>query len=104
MTIQWRVLELDRKLSDGGVFAVHWQVIAARGEIGDSLMARTYGAISVTPDPESPDFIAYDDLTQDDCLEWVWDQIDKEATELRVTTELEALENPVSGSGTPWSS
>ena len=106
MTITWKVLELDRTLADGGVFAVHWDATAvsdtATDADGDPLTARTYSAISVTADPDAPDFIAYADLTENDCLGWVWAQVSKDETEARLTAELEALENPTTGDGVPW--
>ena len=106
MTITWKVLELDRTLADGGVFAVHWDATAvsdtATNADGDSLRVRTYDVCAVTADPDAPDFIAYEDLTEGDCLGWVWDQVGKDDTEARLTAELEALENPTTGDGVPW--
>ena len=111
MTITWSVVTLDRELSDGGVFLVHWDVIALSdtevvSSIGDPdvnpLSVRRYGAVGVTADPSSPDFIAYEDLTEADCLGWVWQQVDKDEIEQQVTAELEALEDPTTGEGTPW--
>ena len=56
----------------------------------------------MTADPDAPDFIPYEDLTEGDCLGWVWDQVSKDDTEARLTAELEALENPTTGDGVPW--
>ena len=106
MTITWKILQLDRTLTDGGVFAVHWDVTAisdtATDSDGDPLTARIFSAISVTADPDAPDFIPYEDLTENDCLGWVWDQVGKDDTETRLTAKLEALENPTTGDGVPW--
>jgi len=106
MTIKWKILQLDRTLADGGVFSVYWDVTAisdtATDAGGDSLTARIFNAISVTADPDAPDFIAYADLTENDCLGWVWQQVSKDDTEARLTAELEALENPTTGDGVPW--
>lgn len=98
MTITWQILLLERELSDGGVYQVHWDC-SARAE---GLSARRYGAIAVIADPESPDFIAYDDLTENDCLGWVWAQVSKDDTEAGVAAELEAIKNPTTGTGVPW--
>lgn len=101
MTITWTVVQLERKLSDGGVFAVHWQATAA-SDASPVFTTRTYGSTSVSADPVSPDFVPYKDLTENDCLDWVWEQVNKDETETRLGVELQALENPTTGDGVPW--
>jgi hypothetical protein len=101
MTITWAIVQLERKLSDGGVFAVHWQATATSDD-SPAFTTRNYGSIGVTADPDDADFIAYDDLTENDCLGWVWAQVSKDDTEARLTADLQALENPTTGDGVPW--
>lgn len=108
MTITWRILELDRTLTDGGVFQIHWDLTAVSDTVPDNgpdvtpLSAREFGMIRVTADPESPTFIPYEDLTENDCLGWLWAGLNKQQAEQRVAAELEALENPITGDGVPW--
>jgi len=36
-------------------------------------------------------------------LGWVWESIDKEATEASLAAQIALLKNPVKATGTPWS-
>jgi len=55
-----------------------------------------YGTVSfLPPQPNDPNFIPYNELTQDQVLEWVWASgVDKDATEAAVTQRLEETLNP----------
>jgi hypothetical protein len=35
-------------------------------------------------------------------LAWVWESVDKEATEAAVLAQIEAQKNPVTETGIPW--
>lgn len=48
-------------------------------------------------------FTAYQDLTQDQVLQWVFDNIDKDAIEAKVTAGIEAQKQPAEVRlGMPW--
>lgn len=99
MTITWTISQLDRSLPDGAVYTAHWQVAAVDGNYS----ASAYSTASFTPDPASPDFVPYADLTEADVLGWVWSSgVDKDATEATLATQIEAQKNPVSATGLPW--
>ena len=57
---------------------------------------------TVTYDSSSPDFIPYDELTQDDVLNWVWTQVDKNQVEARLAQDIYDQEHPQTASGLPW--
>ena len=95
MQITWTISQLDRRTSDGFVTTAHWRCTAVDGDFSASIYA-TCGwseGQPVTP---------YASLTQETVLGWVWDSIDKDATEAAVTAQIEAQKNPVQASGTPW--
>ena len=94
MTTVWTVSQLDRNAADGFVTTAHWQCTATDGEYSASVYASCGfdGELSV----------AYDSLTEEAVLAWVWESVDKEATEAAVLAQIEAQKNPVSASGTPW--
>lgn len=111
MAITWSIVTLDSEVSDGGVFLVHWDATVtsdteAVSSVGDPdarpLSVRRYGAVGVIADPSSADFIPYEDLTEADCLGWVWQQVDKNQIEQNITAELEELESPTQQTGVPW--
>jgi hypothetical protein len=94
MTTVWTVSQLDRNTADGFVHTCHWQCTATDGDYSASVYASCGfdGELSV----------AYDSLTEEAVLAWVWESVDKEATEAAVLAQIEAQKNPVSASGTPW--
>ena len=97
-TFNWTISTLERELSDGGVIVAHWRCTASDGDYS----ASSYGTAGFTPDPESEDFVAYDDLTEADVLAWVWESVDKDATEEALAAKIEADKNPVTAAGVPW--
>ena len=97
-TMNWTISTLERELSDGGVIVAHWRCTASDGDYS----ASSYGTAGFTPDPESEDFVAYDDLTEADVLAWVWESVDKDATEAALQAKIDADKNPVTAAGVPW--
>ena len=95
---KWSIGTLERKLDDGFVFTAHWRAVASDGDFS----ASSYGTAGFTPDPESEDFTAYDDLTEADVLAWVWESVDKDATEAALQARIDADKNPTTATGTPW--
>jgi len=97
-TFNWTISTLERELSDGGVCVAHWRCTASDGDYS----ASSYGTCGFTPDAAAPDFKPYDALTEADVLSWVWDAVDKDATEAALAANIEAQKNPTSASGVPW--
>jgi hypothetical protein len=94
MTTVWTVSQLDRNAADGFVTTAHWQCTATDGDYSASVYASCGfdGELSV----------AYDSLTEEAVLAWVWEKVDKEATEAAVLAQIEAQKNPVTETGVPW--
>jgi hypothetical protein len=94
MTTVWTVSQLDRNTADGFVTTAHWQCTATDGDYSASVYASCGfdGELSV----------AYDSLTEEAVLAWVWESVDKEATEAAVLAQIEAQKNPVTETGVPW--
>ena len=98
MTTQWTIAQLERTTADGGVTIAHWRATATDGEYS----ASSYGTCSFTPDADSEGFVAFEDLIESQVLEWVYEALDKEATEASLATQIEALKAPVTMAGLPW--
>jgi hypothetical protein len=96
MNFTWTISNLDRKTSNGFVYCAHWQCTGADGDLHSSV----YATCSFDGDPTVP----YADLTPEMVLGWVWEQVDKAATEQSIADRIEALKNPVDASGLPWAS
>lgn len=95
MDINWNVSQLDSKTSDGFVTTAHWQCTA----VDEDYSASVYAACSWS---EGEPVIAYNSLTKEQVLSWIWESVDKEATEAAVAAQIEAQKNPVTVTGVPW--
>ncbi len=108
-TYTWSINTLDRELSDGVVYTVHWNVSASRPNpnvSGESYTAGAYGSQSYTADPSDPEFIAYDNLTEAICIGWIQDSLGAETVssmEAGLSANLDEQENPTEAAGVPWS-
>jgi hypothetical protein len=88
MAITWSIVQLDYALSlDGQTDVVnnsHWQGI---------------------PTDDLSNFTPYADITEEEALKWTKDALGAEevaSIEANVTSQLNIIENPTEGSGTPW--
>ncbi len=96
MTTTWTISTLDSNTADGFVTCAHWQATAVDGEHSASIYA-TVGWSEGTPT------IPYANLTEATVLNWVWESVDKEATEASLAAQIALQKAPVTASGTPWS-
>ena len=95
MTPVWTISSLDRRTSDGFVTTAHWQCSGVDGEHSASVYATCSWS-------EGEPTVPYASLTEAAVLNWVWESVDKAATEAAVAAQIDAQKNPVSASGTPW--
>ena len=96
MTTTWKISQLDREVSNGFVTTAHWRATAVDGEYSAS-------AYSTCGWPVGAPTIPYANLTEATVLAWVWESVDKAATESALAAQIALLKNPVQASGTPWS-
>jgi hypothetical protein len=94
----WTIANLERNTADGGVIVAHWRATMQDGDY----TASSYGTCSFTPDASSPDFVPYDQLTENDVIVWVWGQVDKIQTEAALAAKIEEQKAPATVSGLPW--
>ena len=94
-TIVWNISQLDRQTSDGFVTTAHWQATATDGGYSASV-------ISTCSWSEGTATIPYASLTKDAVLAWVWESVDKDATEASLLAQIELQKNPVTATGVPW--
>ena len=94
----WTIAQLERNTADGGVTVAHWRV----SEVDGDYSASSYGTVGFTPDASAEGFIAYGVLVEDTVLNWVWEQVDKDAIEAALTANIELQKNPVTADGVPW--
>jgi len=95
MSVTWTISTLDHNTADGFVTTAHWTCTAVDGEHSASAYA-TVGWAEGTPT------IPYANLTEATVLNWVWESVDKTATEASLAAQIALLKNPVKATGTPW--
>jgi hypothetical protein len=86
------IVQLERTLPDNIVTTVHW-----RCEKGQ---ASTYGSIGL-PQPDD-ELIPFEDLTEEQVIEWLGNQIDLVEIESVLDAQLNELQNPSRANGLPW--
>ena len=96
MTTQWTISTLERETSNGFVTVAHWQATATDGDY----TAQIYSTCSWA---EGTPTIPYADLTQETVLNWVWESVDKQATEDALAANIALQKNPTQAQGVPWS-
>ena len=105
-TFNWSIANTERYLDTGGVFVVHWRVTAEEtvgtGDDAVTYSASSYGTVGFTPDASADNFVAYDDLTEEVVMGWVWESVNQADTEAALTANIEGQKNPVSADGMPW--
>jgi len=97
------IVNLDRNLPAGLCTVAHWTATKTDGDY----TASAYGSIGLpAKDPSDPTFVAYEDITESQAIQWVLDTMGEEqvaALEANLDGQIEAQKNPTSASGTPWS-
>jgi hypothetical protein len=91
----WAISTLDRKIADGFVTTAHWRARAVDGDYTASIYSTCSWA-------EGTPTIAYADLTQETVLGWVWESVDKQATEDALAAQIALQKAPITATGTPW--
>ena len=108
----WSVTNMQHTDADGGVFLIYWSMVAA-SDGSPSYTASEGGKLRCEPDPTSPDYIPYADLTEADVLEWVYTSLiegDETAAEAKARVEADRdakVQKQIdaattTASGVPW--
>jgi hypothetical protein len=97
-----KIVQVERALPDGVVMTAHWNASKTDGEF----TASAYGSIGLpAKDPSDPTFVAYEDITEAQVIEWVKAVMGEEqvaALEANLDGQIEAQKHPTQASGTPW--
>jgi len=83
---------------DKAVLVAHWGCELVDGDYS----ASSYGTCGFSPDPSDPAYIPYESLTEADVLAWVYESVDKDATEAALAAKIAEQKAPQTVAGTPW--
>jgi hypothetical protein len=98
----WGVAQLERHLSDGVVYTVHYTIEAFDGTYRSS----AYGSLGLDA-PDDDDLIAYADLTPEIVIDWVKEKFGEEKVdeiEAALQAQIDQQKTPTTGAGLPWAS
>ena len=106
VTYTWTIPTCEHDIATGGINVVHWRCTASEtvgsGDDAVTYTASSYGTVGLTPDPSSPDFTPYADVTEAQAQGWVWASVSQEDTEAAIAAKIDAMANPTEASGNPW--
>jgi len=102
-TYTWKVGQCDRTLADGVITTLHYTVTAVTDD--GVYSAGAYGSVGLEA-PEAESMIAYDSVTEANCIAWLQAAIggDEKVTEIQTALDNQLTEKrtPTVGAGTPW--
>jgi hypothetical protein len=98
MQTEWRIYNLKRQSSDGLVLEVEY---ACEMSISGST-DYTIGKLTLSGSPSDPNFISYDNLTEDIVLGWVTSSINTSAVESDLNDKITNILNGNHLLGTNW--
>ncbi len=98
ITYAWTIKDLSRREATGAVIEVSWQCVATDEYDGVTYTETMADISKYYPDVNSPDFVAYADLTESDVLSW----LDTDSIEARLQVRLENAIGGKRASGLPW--
>jgi len=98
VTYDWTIPTCEHDIATGGINVVHWRCTGVDGDHS----ASSYGTVGLTPDPSSPDFTPYADVTETQAQGWVWESVSQDDTEAALAPKIDAQKNPPEASSTPW--
>jgi hypothetical protein len=101
-SIVWDVEQMDcyptYESETDVVFTVHWRCTATK----DQYIASSYGTVGCTYEAGAP-FTPYAQLTEQQVLGWVWETVNKDATEAALAQNIaDQINPPVVSPPLPW--
>lgn len=111
VTTNWSIDQMQRDDSTGGVTIVYWSLVAKNDSGNES--ATEGGKLRLEYDADADDFVAYNNLTEDTVLGWVYDSLregDETADEAKARIETDRTDkvdaqiakNANTSTGKPW--
>jgi hypothetical protein len=101
-TYEWKIANLERTLSDGIVYNLHYTIQAFDGTYRSS----AYGSLGLEP-PAEDETIPFADLTEEIVVGWLLDKFGEEKVDeikAALQAQIDEQTSPTKGTGTPWAS
>ena len=106
MAVTWTISTLERNSSDDGVIVAHWRAsdseVVGTGDDAVTHSGSSYGTCGFTPDSSSEGYTAYADITEAQAIGWVKADVDADAIEASIASQIEESKAPAISTGVPW--
>jgi len=101
MAVTWTISTLERNTDDGVVVA-HWRASDSEtvGEVEH--VGSSYGTCGFTPDADADGYTAYADITEAQVIGWVKADVDADAIEASIASQIADSKAPAISTGVPW--
>ena len=101
MAVTWTISTLERNTDDGVVVA-HWRASDSEtvGEVEHT--GSSYGTCGFTPDADADGYTAYADITEAQAIGWVKADVDADAIEASIASQIADSKAPAISTGVPW--
>jgi hypothetical protein len=99
--MEFKIVQLERKLPSGGITVAHWTV----SKTTDEITVSSYGAQSFQPDPTASNFVAFLQVTETQVIEWIKTAMGAEtvaAIEASLDAQIAQIKTPSTANGVPW--
>ena len=99
--MEFKIVQLERQLPNGGITTAHWTVSKTDGDVTVS----SYGAQGFQPDAAAAGFVAFPQVTEAQVIEWVKTAMGAEgvaALEANLDAQIAAIKTPATATGMPW--
>lgn len=97
--IKWGISQVKRTQTAKVVVTVEWFCEAKDGRFHEV----RYGEVQLDDkDPNAPDFIPFEQITQQQIMDWVFEKIDKAGIEAKLTATIDEQKAPALVSELPW--
>lgn len=99
----WNIAQMERTLSDGIVYTLHYTIEAFDGS---AYRSSAYGSIGLEA-PEEDSAIPYADLTKEIVVGWLLAKLGDEKVaeiEAALQAQIDEQKAPTKGTGMPWAS
>ena len=98
MALTWTISTLERNTADDGVVVAHWRASDVDGDHSGT----SYGTCGFTPDSTAEGYTAYADITEAQAIGWVKADVDADAIEAGIASQIAESKAPAVVTGTPW--
>ena len=98
MAVTWTISTLERNSSDDGVIVAHWRASDVDGEHSGS----SYGTCGFAPDSTADGYTAYADITESQAIGWIKADVDADAIEASIASQIAESKAPAISTGLPW--